>query len=431
MEHIDYRYLRPKKAAALEKWYNDPFVCRETLTTWRGSNAVILPLRKVDGDALLFGRGGVVDETGVYVDLSAIPNRVQGAYPFENPEYRDEKVVCCGYLVKHWGHFLVEAVARLWYFLEGDDSIDKYVFFLDEGEQREIRGNYREFLELLGIWDKLEFINRPTAYREVVVPELAFRCRHYYSPKFLAVFDTIADHVQADPSWHPLEKIYYSRSQLLKGSSYEFGFEVLDDFYEKNGYAILYPEQVPLSQMIFYIRHASVIATLSGSLPHNTLFAAPGQNLVILERCVLNNDFQMNVNRMKELNATYIDANISLYTTDMCGPFIMGWTRELQRYAADNGMTAPDPRFTEQKQLDRCFKRYMHSYRDQYRYRWYMEEWYCEFADYLFEAYEAGMEYFGDFLNGSRPFFPEHYFQWHYWKQFMKRILRKLGLYHG
>lgn len=432
MVQIDYRYLRPKKAAALQKWHEEPFLRREELNIWQGANATILPLRQVEGDELLFGRGGVVDEHGDYVSLSAIPRRVQDAYPFESAPFRDEKVVYCGYLVHHWGHFLVEAVARLWYFLEQDPSIDKYVFFLKENEEREIRGNYRMFLELLGIWDRLEFISRPTTYREVLVPELGFDCRRYYSPKFLAVFDAIAGNVKADPGWEPLDRIFFSRSRLQKGSGngYEFGFEILDDFYSRNGYTILYPERVPLDQMIYLIRHSQEVAAVSGTLPHNMLFAAPEQKVVILERCVMNNDYQVNVNRMKELHVTYVDSNIGLYTVDMCGPFIMGYNAQMQRYAEGNGMVPPDQGFTSKKHLDRCFKQYMRSYRDQYRYRWHMEDWYAEFTDYLLEAYQEGESYFGDFLNGSRPFFPEHYFMFHYWKQLLKRILIRLGLFH-
>ena len=164
MMEIDYQYLRPKKAEALKKWYDNPVNILEHPKVWRGKNATILPLRRDPSFGLLFGKGGVVDEEGNYVDLSAIPGRVQFAYPMENPEYRDETVVYCGYLVNHWGHFLIEGVTRLWYFLENDPTVDKYVFFMDEQEQREIKGNYREFLELLKIWDKLEIINRPTAY---------------------------------------------------------------------------------------------------------------------------------------------------------------------------------------------------------------------------------------------------------------------------
>ena len=154
MYHIEYQYLRPKKAAALKRWHEGNLEVRENLQVWHGENATILPLRK--DSRVQFGLGGVVDAEGNYVNLSAIPDRVQFAYEFANPEFRDEKVVYCGYMINHWGHFLIEAVCRLWYFLEKDPTIDKYIFFLDENEEREIKGNYREFLQLLGIWDKLE-----------------------------------------------------------------------------------------------------------------------------------------------------------------------------------------------------------------------------------------------------------------------------------
>ena len=117
MQHIDDTYLRPKKAEALKKWCDAPIEVRSEPAVWQGSNATILPLRRNPSFGLLFGKGGVVDSQGQYVDLSAIPGRVQFAYPFENPEYKDEKVVYCGYLVNHWGHFLIEGVTRLWYFL--------------------------------------------------------------------------------------------------------------------------------------------------------------------------------------------------------------------------------------------------------------------------------------------------------------------------
>ena len=341
MEKIDYQYLRPKKAEALRKWCEFPVEVRENPEIWQGSRATILPLRRKAAYGLLFGKGGVVDQQGKYVDLSAIPDRVEGSYPFENAEYRDEKVVYCGYLVNHWGHFLIEGVTRLWYFLENDPTVDKYVFFLDEGEQREIRGNYREFLELLKIWDKLEIINRPTTYREVIVPELGIHMRQAYTPKLVKVFDVVADNVVPDPSWETPEKIYYSRSQFKKGLQFEFGFDALDNFFEKNGYTVLYPEKVPLSRMIHYIRHSKVVASLSGSLPHNMLFANSGQKVEIVERLVISDDNQTDVNRMRQLQVTYIDANIPLYPIDFVGPFIMGWTPELERFAAP-GCTISD-----------------------------------------------------------------------------------------
>ena len=422
MYNINDRYLRPKKAAALKRWHENAFVIREELTVWKGENATILPLRK--DPELQFGRGGVVDADGKYVELSGIEQRVWYSYPFENAEYRDQRVAYCGYMINHWGHFLIEGVCRLWYFLENDETIDKYIFFLDENEQREIKGNYREFLELLGIWDKVEFINKPISFREVLVPELALKSRTYYSPKFRKMFDVIADNVVIDPSWKPFEKIYYSRRNFAKGIPFEFGYDMLDEFFAQNGYTVLYPEKVPLSQMIFYIRNSKVVASLSGSLPHNMFFAKNGHKLEILERCTINDDNQVDVNRIRELQVVPIDANIPIYPINFVGPFIMGYTPELQRFAEDNGYRAPNPKYLTEKYLKSCFVNYMKAYKDLYRYNWFMYDWYDEFADTMIEAYKIGHSYFGDYLDGKKPFLWHHYFELHYFKQFIKRLLK-------
>lgn len=423
MLSIDYRYLRPKKAEALKAWYDAPVEVRENPEIWQGSNATILPLCR--DDQLLFGRGGVVDSDGNYVDLSAIPGRVQYAYPFENAEYRDETVVYCGYLVNHWGHFLIEGVTRLWYFLENDRRVDKYVFFLDEHEEREIKGNYREFLELLKIWDRLEIINRPTTYREVIVPELGIHMRTAYTPKLVKVFDAAADSVVPDPGWETPEKIYFSRSQFQKGLPFESGYDTLDNFFAKNGYTILYPEKVPLSRMIHYIRNAKVVASLSGSLPHNMLFANQGQRVEIVERLVISDDNQTDVNRMRQLQVTYIDASIPIYPVDFVGPLIMGYTDCLKRFAEDKGYAPPDGQYLTEKHDRRCFVKYMKAYVDLYNCNWFMADWYAPFADSLYEGFQAGQAHFGAYLNRKKPYRWYHYFEFHYWKQFVKRLLNK------
>lgn len=425
MFSADYRYLRPKKAASLQGMYSTPFEERENLDIWRGENATILPLREVPGEELLFGCAGVVDSAGQYVDLSAIDGRVQYAYPFENPEYRDETVVYCGYLVHHWGHFLIEAVARLWYCLEADESVDKYVFVLKENEVRDISGNYQEFFRLLKIWDKVEIINRPITYREVIVPEMGTRVLRYYSPKLLRMFDTIAENAVVDPVWVPKEKIFFTRSSFAQGNGYEFGLEAIDNFFSKNGYAVLAPEKVPLAEVIFYIRSASEIASISGSTPHNMLFARNGQNLIMMERLVMNDDCQLNINLMRQLHVTHVDANFHLYPVDWCGPYIVGCNDILKRFIDDRKMLPPDPCYTSDRYLNKCFRQYLQSYRENYQYQWFMQDWYPCICDTIWEAYQDSYPYFHPYLTRKRPFARDQLLQFHYIKQFIKRILRK------
>lgn len=425
MFQVDYSYLRPKKAAWLKRMYNTPFETKQTLSVWKGENATIFPLRDLREEGLLFGRGGVLDQTGAYVPLSGFETRIYHAYPFDNPVYRDEKVVYCGYLVNHWGHFLVEAVTRLWYVLEKDDTVDKYVFFYDENLEREIKGNYQEFFDLLKISDKVEVINTPTTYREVIVPEPAFFCMRYYSPKFLEMFDFMVSNARVEPSWPTYDKIYFTRSSFAKDNNYDFGLDSLDSFFRNNGFYPLAPETVTLSQMIHMIRNASEIATISGSVHHNMLFGRNGQKLTIMERLIINDDHQVSINMLKELNVTSVDANFHLYPVDTCGPYVVGCNHILEKFAMDRNMALPDEDFTTKEYRDACFKQYMRSYQDNYRHRWFMASWYAEIADSLYEAYEDNYPYFQEYLDGNKPFLREHYFQIHYWKQFIKRMLRR------
>ncbi len=48
MDTVDYRYLRPQKAAALKKQHEVAYEKRETPSVWQGKNATVLPVRKTD-----------------------------------------------------------------------------------------------------------------------------------------------------------------------------------------------------------------------------------------------------------------------------------------------------------------------------------------------------------------------------------------------
>lgn len=418
---IDYSYLRPAKAAVLKDWSMWPFEKITRPEVWSGKDATILPLRRISEDNLLFGRGGVVDANGEYVDSSAIERRVQFAYPVQNPEYRDERVVYCGYLVKHWGHFLVEAVARLWYALE---STEKLIFVTDEGKDACLSGNYKEFFELLGVYNRIEIINKPARFREVVVPQLGYKTNAYYSDEYRAIFARIADNVVTPEGWTGPNKIYLSRSRLKGISKKEIGHDMLDDFFEKNGYQVIHPQDLSLSSLIMLLKHCSECAAFSGTLPHNMLFAPDGSKLIVVERYALNNEIQLDVNRMKYLDVTYLDANLVVYPVSVgYGPFFMAYTQQMDAFAKEHGYIQPDDQYLEERFYKKGFALYMREYRRCYMDQWFMLDWMIKYTDCLYEAYSDSQKYFADFTAGRRPFAFHHYFMPRYWKQFVKRIL--------
>lgn len=433
---INYSFLRPLKATALKEWYEAPFEKKEELRVETYKNATILPLKRFKGDNLLFGRGGVVSENGDYINLSAIKDRVQFSYIFSNSSFVNENVVYCGYLVDQWGHFLIEAVARLWYFLKKDPSIDHYVFFVNENEKREISGNYQEFFKLLGIWDKISIINQPTRYKEVVIPELGYNRIKSYSGQFKEIFSkvshaAITEHSASNSSTKHL-KIFFSRSQLKNIKKREFGLEIIDNYFQKNGFTILYPEKVPLSELIVYIKKAEEIAMFSGSVHHNILFADDNKKIILIERNVINNEIQVDINRMKNLSVDYIDANTPIYTVNLSyGPFIMAYNKYLEQYTSSRKFVTPDSKYYSQKYRNKLFKKYMICYAKAYRFQWYMDNWCIKYTNTFREAYNESFQYFGDFLTGRKPFRLIHYFGLNFWNfKLQKLILFLYSKYH-
>lgn len=427
-----FKYLRSKKAEFLHAWYMEAFEEKRNLCAKAYANATVLPLKRFDDDNLLFGRGGVVDENNNYIEDSSINRRVQYNYEFTDSVFYNEKVVYCGYLVNQWGHFLIEGAARLWYYLEHDnESIDKYVFFTDYGKEIRLTGNYKEFLVLLGVYDKIEIINKPTTYKEVIVPELAYNWRRYYSNSYKAVFDTIAKNAKTESDWIPYDKIYFTRSALENVSRKEYGLDMLDNYYEKNGYLVVSPEKLSLSHLIFLLRNAQTCASLSGTLPHNLLFAEDGKELVVIERNILNNEIQVDINRMKKLSVIYIDANIGVYPINLgYGPFIMTYHGRLEQFSKDYGYIPPDDKYLTKKYLDSCFKRYMKEYQRSYGYQWFMADWAISATGYMKEAYDESLQYYGDYIYGYKPYKMSQFMEWNnvvrFIKHFIQRVLANL-----
>ena len=417
---LNTKYLRTLKGKNLVKQYslNTSYIA----TVHRCSNATILPYKKGES---FNGNGGVVDEHGQYVKLSA-EKFVSGKYNFEFPEIRDETVCYCGYLMHQWGHFLLDSLSRIWYCLEHDNEIEKYVFFTEDGNNVNLSGNYVELFKLLGIWDKIEIINKPVCFSKVIIPERGFVGGKYFSKNLLSLFNTISLNAKESESWVQYDKIYFTRNQYKKSLSADIGYEMLDDYFKKNGFHLIAPETLTLSQLIYTIRHAIVVASGSGSVSHNMLFANNGQKLLILEKTVLNNDYQIGVNAARDLDVTYIDANFAFYSVEIgYGPFIIAYRGKLEEYTKDQNLVPPSEKYTTDKYMLSLFRQYMKQYKKNYHVRWVLDDWMFPYIDYLREAYLESEAFFYDYICGLRPYTFIQHFQLRFIKQAVKRLLNK------
>lgn len=426
---VNYRYLRPAKAEALKQWYNNGFEKRANLKCGCYENATILPLRKTDNDGTMFGLGGVQDEAGTYLPVSGIRMRVGGYYDANPVDFRNERVVYCGYWVKHWGHFLVEAVTRMWYCLENDENVDYFVFVSEENGPTALYGNYKEFFELLGVSDKILVLNKPVRFSHVLVPEIGYDRKFYYTDKYKAIFDRIAKKAAAcsrkETRWP--ERVFLSRSQFAKARQAEAGLDLLDDYFERNGFEVLYPEKMSLTDMVCYLRNAQVCAMESGTLPHNMLFAQDGQKTLIVERQTTINEIQVDVDRIRNLQVTYIDGYYGIYPVRAgYGPYIMAYTQYFERFTVDHSYTEPDSYYRSQTYTRKSLDQYMRVYKNAYGYKWGIEGWQMKYADLFYEAYIDSTKDLEVYLNRTRPFCLGQITEAHFWKQLLKKVLSKI-----
>ncbi|MBR5421052.1 MAG: glycosyltransferase family 61 protein [Lachnospiraceae bacterium] len=453
---IEYKYLRPKKAAALKELHEHSLVEKKELSIESFSHATFLPLKHFgEEEGLLFGRGGLLNAEGSFIEASGIEKRYGGIYEHETPAERDERVLYCGYLSFGWGHFLLESVSRLWPVVTGAaPEVDKYVFVGNAGGGTSVGGNFREFLELLGIWDKVELLDAPARFREVLLPQLSYSFLHYHTPQYNAIFDRViraAVHGSAASDAEGQErnisgsrketsprdeagsgagsvlasragsceetrkeicsrKLFLSRRHVYDKKHWyggtrprERGLDMLDEYFSSNGYRIIYPERTSLRELIPLMHDAEVVAVESGSCAHNTLLVPSGAKVQIIERQAYVNDYQANIDVIRDLNAEYVDAHYSLYPVEAFGgPCLIMNTAELQRFTADHGMTPPPERFNSSSYYRRSIRWYLWLYRHLMGERIMMDESLLPQAEVFLETSDATYEVFRPYLETKR-----------------------------
>lgn len=397
-------YCRSRKARDIED-SNTHFFKKDELCCETYENAIVLPARK-NNNSLKWGCGGVQDAEGRYILLSSQPQRIDNGYPCSNATYSDKIVVYCGYLSTHWGHFLLDSTARLWYCLE-NSTVDEFVFISDENSgQTKIIGNVREFFRLLGILEKIRIITTPTRYKQVIIPEMSYFYRQFWSEKYLHPFDYIAEKAMKETKENTddlPENVFFSRSHFKKAKVTEPGLEMLDNYFMNNNYSVYWPEEMTLSDMIRIIRNAKICAFESGTTPHNMLFAREGQTAIIIERQSVVNNYQCDVDVVRNLGVTYIDGHLTVYPVFAGGgPFFLAFNTYMRKFTDDCGYKFPDSVFLTDSYRRRCLRKYMNAYRRDYGELLGFENWHLRYIESIYEGYTESLEELGLYLSGEK-----------------------------
>lgn len=270
-------------------------------------NGVILPYIDFDEVAILNEKNEV------------ILGKTKGK--FEIAQNLSERVVFLGFFGGHYGHFITEEIARLWWILEHDIKGVKFVYSSFKNKLLPFESYIFSLFKL----DKQNTLNisKPTKFKEIILPDESFFNENGLE-KHRKMIDFITSHITPNKKF---KKIYLSRRKFAKANSLEFGEEFFEEIYAKQGFHIAYPETLTPKEQLELMGGGNHFAALGGTISHNTLFAPYESELTIISKAKSTPDFsriQPRVDRIKKLKVNYIKSYANLGGIEGGrGPFLM------------------------------------------------------------------------------------------------------------
>ena len=317
-----------------------------TLRVLKYENATLLPSHGAQE-----GYGGVLDQHGGFVPFSAFTQGSEKIYNFDKQEVRyvDEEVFFLGVMHYCWGHALIDNFRHSWIFFSNEYKElvqnKKWVYVTTNNEP--LSDNVRSLFYLAGIdIDCAEHITDLRRYHAIYVPDdCVVNCEYgaLWSFEYKKIIDTIKRNVAQFPCEPNLpDKVYFTRT-LLPQSTRDVGEPVIEKVFKKLGYTIIAPERLSTIKQIQIVMNCNYFAATEGSVAHNTLFARPHTNVVLILKAPFFNPYQWMINDMTQIDYSYIEAQNSFLLFDVSyGPFYMLKTRCLCEFANIKYVKIPD-----------------------------------------------------------------------------------------
>jgi hypothetical protein len=241
---------------------------------------------------------------------------------FADIEYFDDDVVFIGALSKHYGHFILEGLARIWFYLDAKNLKFKCVYISEIGPDL-----FLDIFKLLKIDPhRMQRIEVPTKFRKVLIPEPSIRLSDYYHQKYYETVSRIRDSVPAQS----YNKVFFSKEGI--SNSRAVGEDIIQSVFESNGYLVFHPEKMSMYEKISILRGAKIFVASSGTNVHNSVFLEDNCDCVCLNRSEHYYSVQFMIGILKKLNNIYIDAYILANrkrNLGPIGPFLFGPTKHL------------------------------------------------------------------------------------------------------
>jgi capsular polysaccharide biosynthesis protein len=230
--------------------------------------------------------------------------------PPREPRRLDTPVVYGGHLPKHFGHFLLESLARTWVYPQLDLQGLSFLHIRDQFHLHE-EDLLAAVLSPFGATTMR--LDEPTILSSVLVPEQGIEIGRDFHPDVRIVFDTIRDHLIGPVG--PLDDtpLYLSRTRLPRHLRATLGERRLETRLASHGIRIIHPQEFPLAEQVRLISHAPQVIGLDGTALHLTIFRdVAGSRTIALNnrRPEIN---QLRVDRLRGAQHRHIHAQYPIH----------------------------------------------------------------------------------------------------------------------
>lgn len=181
-----------------------------------------------------------------------------------------------GSLQPHFGHTLLEGLARAWALLEYPELFGEMPLLIFEPRLRDYQSH---FLKLAGIGED-RIVHVPTdgvTVERLWIPDPAIRSHRWISTRQGAIWRHISDAIS---TVEPSRNIYLSRSRIAERPLANEA--EVENILIRQGFEIIHPETLPLDEQIRVAAEATHIVGPVGSQMYLAAFQKPGTRKTIL-----------------------------------------------------------------------------------------------------------------------------------------------------
>ena len=183
----------------------------------------------------------------------------------------DTTMLLMGTIIRQFGHFLTDSMARLWHL----DRVAPDMPLLLIGTTRRFQTEYEKTINgSLGLSQRILAPSEPTLFKQVICPrpaiQLSRRVYQGVDKPHRAVARALSEGLQSEIGRKPT---YISRSRVAAGLRRVAGEERLEAALEREGYDILHPEQtLTFAGQVALFQSGQPIVGAIGSAFHALLF---------------------------------------------------------------------------------------------------------------------------------------------------------------